>query len=115
MWASTCASSVETRPIQMYQPASSISRSTSKADFASRENSPIVLLAVARKDGVASVAGFAVDGLGGSVREPLIGAVLSSWAPLFGICVLHFAHSLGQIHSRLVETVERVDLVGVST
>src|SRR5580698_5083699 len=99
----------------MYQPASTTSRRTIRANLARRESSRIASPAVARKDGVVSVVGVAGDGLGGSATEPLPGAVFSSLAPLFVICVLHVAHSLGQIDSGLVETVESVDLVGAGT
>ena len=60
-----------------------------------------------------SVVGVAGGGLGGSAESRCVSAGFPSLAPLFGICVLHLAHRLGQIHSGLVETVERVDLVGV--
>src|ERR1700722_13528942 len=112
MWASTCASSVDTLPVQMYQSTSKASRSAINANFASRGSLRIASLAVAGKDGVVSDAGVDCGGTGGGVGE-LIGAIFPSAVPLFGICVPHVAHSLGQIHSGLVETIEGVDLVRV--
>jgi hypothetical protein len=56
--------------------------------------------------------GGAGGGVGGGSVE-LISAIFLSAVPLFGICVLHVAHRLGQIHSGLVETIEGVDLVRV--
>src|SRR6202522_3932876 len=117
MWASTCASSVDTLPVQMYQSTSKASRSAINANFASRGSLRIASRAVARKDGVVSDAGVdcgggAGGGVGGGSIE-LISAIGLSAAPSFGICVLHVAHRLGQIHSGLVETIEGVDLVCV--
>src|SRR5580692_10090255 len=115
MWASTCASSVDTLPVQMYQSTSRASRSPINANFANRGSLRIAPPAVARKDGVVSDAGVdcgggAGGGVGGGSIE-LISAILLSAVPLFGICVLYVAHRLGQIHSGLVETIEGVDLV----
>src|SRR6202041_2914539 len=113
MWASTCASSVDTLPVQMYQSTSKASRSAINANFTSRGSLRIASRAVAGKDGDVSDAGVDCGGGadGGSIE--LISALFPSAVPLFGICVLHVAHRLGQIHSGLVETIEGVDLVRV--
>src|SRR3984885_6201155 len=111
MWASTCASSVDTLPAQMYQSTSKADRSAINANFASRGSLRIASRAVARKDGVVSDAGVDCGGGGGGGSIELISAIFLSAVPLFGICVLHVAHRLGQIHSGLVETIEGVDLV----
>src|ERR1700723_61211 len=109
MWASTCASSVDTLPVQMYQSTSKASRSAINANFTSRGSLPIASRAVAGKDGVVSGAGVdcggGAGGGGGGGGIELISAIGLSAAPSFGICVLHVAHRLGQIHSGLVETI----------
>src|ERR1700733_3620863 len=117
MWASTCASSVDTLPVQMYQSTSKASRSAINTNFTGRGSLRIASLAVAGKDDVVSDAGVdcgrgAGGGVGGGSIE-LISAIFLSAVPLFGICVLHVAHRLGQIYSGLVETIEGVDLVRV--
>src|ERR1700677_1686082 len=117
MWASTCASSVDTLPVQMYQSTSKASMSGINANFAGRGSLRSASRAVARKDGVVSDAGVdcgrsAGGGVGvGSIA--FISEICVSAAPLFGICVLHVAHRPGQIHSGLVETIEGVNLVRV--
>ena len=79
MWASTCASSVDTLPVQMYQSTSKASRSAINANFANRGSLRIAPPAVARKDGVVSDAGVdcgggAGGGVGGGSIE-LISAI----------------------------------------
>src|ERR1700733_14340209 len=115
MWASTCASSVDTLPVQMYQSTSKASRSAINTNFTSRGRLRIASPAVAGKDGVVSDAGVdcgeGAGGGGGGGSIELISAMFPSAVPLSGICVLHVAHCLGQIHSGLVETIEGVDLV----
>src|SRR5277367_2390613 len=81
MWASTCASSVDTLPVQMYQSTSKANRSAINANFASRGSLRIASRAVARKDGVVSDAGVdcggsACGGVGGGSIE-LISAIFS--------------------------------------
>src|ERR1700677_2332337 len=68
IWASTCASSVETLPVQMYQSTSKASRSAINANFTSRGRLRIAARAVAGKDGVVSDAGVDCGGgAGGGV------------------------------------------------
>src|SRR5580693_6439582 len=99
MWASTCASSVEPRPLQIYQPTARTNKSEIRTNFTRRGSLRIAVPAAGRNAGVVSVAG-AGDWGGASVG-------------LFSICVLNFSHRLSQIYPGLVEPIECVDLVGV--
>src|SRR5580658_4049774 len=75
MWASTCASSVDTLPVQMYQSTSKASRSAINANVASRGSLRIASRAVARKDGVVSDAGVDCGGGVGGGSIELISAI----------------------------------------
>src|ERR1700722_2080465 len=78
MWAATCASSVVTCPIQMYQKTSRINRRGIRASFHRRGSSRIALPAVVRKEGVVSGDDAGEDSGGGAdgVGVELIDAIL---------------------------------------
>src|SRR5580692_9013073 len=96
----------------MNHPISTARKSAARENFTNRGIFRIESVTVGRNIGVAScgTSGVAATGV---VVAPLACAVCRSLAPSLGIGVLDLAHGLGQVHTRLVEPIERIDLVGV--